>query len=156
MCGLPSNGEEQVASGLVKEMQDRVEGQAGDSTSKSGEAQSEKADMQWVLGARIVYTKSARQGNVFLCHTDIGVPPLAPILQFPQQLHDGLGGLFLFCSPMLNHLRCPVPPTWTQLPCINRGRVIWWGPGNLPLTSQNENYGAGCFRHVAASASGWT
>lgn len=59
MCGLSSNGEEQVASGLVKGMQDRVEGQAEDSTSKAGEAQSEKADMRWVLGARIVYTKRA-------------------------------------------------------------------------------------------------
>lgn len=65
MCGLLSNGEEQVASGLVKEMQDRVEGQAGDCISEAGEAQSEKADTQWVLGPRIVYTKRACQENVF-------------------------------------------------------------------------------------------
>lgn len=49
MCGLSSHGAVQVASGLLKEMQDRGEGEATESASKAGEAQSGKTAMQQAL-----------------------------------------------------------------------------------------------------------
>lgn len=68
MCGMSSHGEEQVASGLLKEMQDRGEGEAKESTSKAGEAQSEKTARQ--------HTQKGMPGKWSLCQADTKAPPL--------------------------------------------------------------------------------
>lgn len=58
MCGLSSHGEEQVASGAVKEMEDGGEGGAGESTSAAEEAHTDRA------GRHLAYESCTTKGHV--------------------------------------------------------------------------------------------